>query len=346
MGAEPPRRVLFLAPSYHPRAGGEEKQVRCVTRELTNLGLEARIAAPRWQEDWPESEIVDGVQVLRLHPRAAQGRRQLAPLVERADIVHTHDAYPFLKYYLPFRLRRPRLPAYVTLHGYEAYPIPTEAKVLRRLVLWLTKGSLCAGTFIPKWYGFRCAHITHGGVDAPPQRPPLGEGAVFVGRLEPDTGFVAYLKALRTLKQDHGISLPLTVCGDGSLRLQGEHIAASADLAVTFLGRVPDPMPYLTGARYALTSGLLSMLEAMAAGTLVFALYDNPLKEDYLRLFPGAEHAVIAGSPAGLAEGLLRLHGSPDLAEQQAEGAYGFARTQTWERVARLYLDLWGVAAP
>jgi len=331
-------RVLMLTPSYYPRLGGVEKHLRCVTRELRAMGVEVAIATPAWEG--PEGEdLVDSVRVRRLSSDRRAGRKALAPLVDWATLVHTHDAYPFLKYYLPFH-RRAAKPAFVTFHGYEGYPIPLEARALRRLVLWLTRGSLCAGAFIPRWYRFRCSHVTHGGVDSPPQRPPLGDGAVFAGRIERDTGLTDYLEALRLLKHEHGVTVPLQVLGDGSLRRQASDFCAQNELAAEFLGPVSDVMPYLRDARFAFCSGLLSMLEAMACGTLVVATYDNPLKEDYLRLSPGAAHIGICDRPAAIRDEILRLRDA-DVAEARAQAAFDYAATQTWRAVAELYLDLW-----
>jgi glycosyltransferase involved in cell wall biosynthesis len=337
-------RVLMLTASYLPRLGGVERHVRFVVRELAQRGVEVRIATPRWDESWPEHDSLDGVEVTRLSRAGRAGRRQLGPLVDWATVVHTHDAYPFLKYYAPFRLRRPRLPVYATFHGYEGYPIPLEAKVLRRIVLWLTRGTICAGAFIPKWYGFRCTHITHGGVDAPEEQPPLGDGALFIGRLESDTSFLEYLEAIRLLKDEHGTSLPLGVCGSGSLREAGEALAREHDLEVVFHGQVQDVMQRLSGARFACVSGLLGMLEAMASGSIVLALHDNPLKHDYLSLFPGAQHALIAASPEDLAKQVAALMRSPEVQQQMAARAFEFAKTQTWAKVADLYLDLYASA--
>lgn len=332
-------RVLMLTPSYHPRRGGVEKHVACVVRELRRQGLQVMVATPRWQPEWPEEEVVADIPVLRLSGNVAW--RALRHHARWADLVHTHDAYPFLKYYLPYRLLHPRTPAVVTFHGYERFPIPLEARALRRMVLWLTRGSICAGAFIPKWYRFRSDYITHGGVDAPAQVPPPGQGAVFVGRLEPDTGFIHYLEALRALKQEHGVEMPVQVCGDGSLRHAGEQLAAAAGLNATFHGVVPDVTPYLAGARFALVSGFLAILEAMAAARVVLALYQNPLKEDYLRMFPGAQYMVIAGSVEELADRLSLLARDPAAAGQMAQESRKFALTQTWERVADLYLELY-----
>lgn len=334
-------RVLMLVPSYLPRRGGVEKHVSLVTRELAGLGVEARIAAPRWLDHWADREVIDGVEVSRLSPEARVGRRQLQPLVDWADVVHTHDAYPFLKYYLPYRLRRPRTPVFVTFHGYERYPIPLEAKVLRRLVLWLTRDAICVGDYLPQWYGFRCRNITVGGVDAPAQRPALGQNAVFVGRLEPDTGFMHYLHAVRLLSEEHGLRLPVEVCGDGSLRDEAEKVAGDAGLNVTFHGQVSDVMPYLLGARFAFVTGYLGMLEAMAAGTVVLGVYDNPLKESTLRRFPGASCAVVADSAEALAAQLIRLLRDPNRLEAMAADGYAFARSQSWRAVAELYLRVY-----
>lgn len=165
---------------------------------------------------------------------------------------------------------------------------------------------------------------------------------MFVGRLEPDTGFLIYLEALRLLQTKHDITLPLQVCGDGSLRAEGERIAAEAGPDIVFHGRVSDVAPYLAGARLAFTSGLLGMLEAMAAGAVVCAVYDNPLKEDYLRLFPGAEYALIAGSAEVLVQQVRELIEDEARATALAEGGRAFAQGQTWAQVAQLYLELYG----
>ncbi len=334
----------MLAPSYLPRIGGVEKHVSAVALELMRRGLEVQVATPRWEEDWPGREIVEGVQVTRLSRNARVARKTLAPLVRWAEVVHTHDAYPYLKYYLPMRVLRPALPTFVTFHGYEGYPIPLEAKVLRRVVLWLTRGNICAGAFMSKWYRFKCDYVTHGGVEAPAECPAPGEGAVFVGRLEADTGFLDYLEGLRILRDEHAISMRLDVCGDGSLRERGEEFAAEAGLDVTFHGRVSDVMSYVARARFAFVSGLLAMLEAMAVGTAVLAVYDNPLKEDYLRMFPGAEHAAVVGSARELATKLCELVQSAEQFERTVATAYEFASQQTWSKVADMYVALYASA--
>jgi glycosyltransferase involved in cell wall biosynthesis len=326
----------MLTPSFAPRRGGVETHVRRVAAELLASGIDLRLATPQWDPAWPAEETAEGLPVTRLSLSTREGRGQLAPLVRWAEVVHTHDAYPFLKYYLPFRFSVPRPPVFVTFHGFEGYPIPLEAKVLRRAVLWLTRGSLCAGAFIPKWYRFHCDRITHGGVDCP-ERLPEGprEGVVFAGRLEPDTGFLAYLEGYRQYAEAGG-QMPLTVLGDGSLRAQGEDFCREHGLAAGFHGRVEDVTPWLANARVALVSGLLGMLEAQARGARVVALYDNPLKEDYLRMSPQGEHAALCGSAKEVAAALA---GEPD--ETAIAGAFAFAQTQTWARVADLYRDLY-----
>lgn len=336
------RRVLMLAPSYSPHAGGVEKHIQRVCAELLGRGHEIRIATPLWEPDWPQAQTLDGIPIRRVSRDGPTGRGQLRDWFQWADIVHSHDAYPFLKYGLHFRFRLPPKRFFVTFHGYEGYPIPLEAKALRRVVLWLTRGSICAGAFIPKWYRFSCTHITHGGVDCPDEMPVDGEGAVFVGRLEKDTGFLDSLEALKTLRNVHGIGLPLTVCGDGSLREQGEAFADRYGIDVTFTGRVPDVTLYLLRARFAFTSGLLGMLEAMANGCAVLATYDNPLKRDYLRLFPGAPYIEMARSPGELAARTALILRDPAALDERLREAFEFARTQTWSAVADLYEALWG----
>lgn len=334
-------RILMLTSSYAPRLGGVEKHVARVARELQRSGHRVRVITPRWSPNLPPQETRDGVPVERLNPRHRWPLGALFRHVAWADLVHSHDAYPFLKYYLPLRFLCPHVPVFVTFHGYESYPIPREARLLRRVVLRLSAGTLCVGAFIPKWYGFGCDGITYGGVDAE-QEPNLdGEGAVFVGRVEPDTSLPVYLHALAELRDRHRVRLSLHVCGGGAKRAEAEVLARSLGIHATFHGMVGEVTLFLRAARFAFVSGYLAMLEAMTAGAVVAATYDTPLKEDYLRLFPGAPYIVTAGSAGVLADRLARLVRDSRRRQDMARQAFAFARRQTWAKVARLYLSLY-----
>ena len=337
--------LLMLTPSFHPALGGVEKHLLRVSQELVAQGHQVTVVSQRTDPEWPAHDAVGEIHIRRLprRPGLAALRSLLPSLVEWADLVHCHDAYPLLRWYLPVRWMAPRRPAFITFHGYEAYPIPLQARLLRRLAERMTLGSICMGEFICTWYRTKCDAVSYGGVDPPPQAsdPQPGAGAVFVGRLAPDSGIADIIQALRLLHDEHGAPLPLTVCGDGPLRAHLERAAREAHLQVRFLGRVPDVTTHLLEARFAFVTGYLAILEAMACRRLVFAVYDNPLKRDYLTLFPAASAMVVAGSPEELARRLAAHLPSPHQDRALLDQAEAFAREQTWRRVAETYLQLW-----
>jgi len=337
--------VLMLTNSFHPVLGGVEKHVLRLSQELAAMGHRVTVVSQRMKPEWPAEETLGDVEVRRLphRPGLAALRSLLRPLLAWADIAHAHDAYALLRWCLPLRWIAPRRPTFITFHGYEAYPIPLQARMLRRVAERVTRGSICMGEFICKWYRTRCAAVSYGGVDLPAGAPdpPADAGALFVGRLASDSGIVEVIETLCRLRQDHGFSLALTVCGGGPLRARLESEAQNAGLDLRFLGPVTDVIPHLLGARCAFVTGYLSILEAMAHRRLVFAIYDNPLKRDYLELFPGAGAMVIAGSPEELARQVAGHLRAPGRVSALLDQAQAFAREQTWRRVAEMYLRLW-----
>ena len=200
------------------------------------------------------------------------------------------------------------------------------------------------GDFICRWYDTTCFAVSYGGADPVPEPPPLPPtpSALFVGRLAEDTSIMLYLDALVALRQDYGRRLSLTVVGDGPLRVPAERYAEAQGLSVRFLGSVPQPGTLLGEAQLAFVSGYLAIWQAMAYRRLVFAVYDNELKRDYLLGFPEAkETMVIAGGPADLAAELNRHLADPAAGNSMRERAARLAAEHTWDRVADLYLDMY-----
>ena len=343
-------RITMLTPAFHPQTGGVERHVRRVAEELITRGHAVSVVA-RAVPGSPPRERLGEIEVVRVEGGLRACRtlwREHRDLLRGADVLHCHDAYPFLYWYTPLHplLHLPR--AFVTFHGYEAYPPPREAVRRRRWVRRACAGALCAGGFIPRWYGTLCEAVTYGGVDPVPEPPAAREErAVFVGRLESDTGIREYLRLLANLKQEHGLDLPADILGGGSLREGLERQAVAEGLRARFHGPVPDPSAFLLGARFALVSGYLAMWEALACGALVVALYDNPLKRDYLQCFPPAGDpegpaVEVCATAASGAERLAWLAGHPEEMRRRAGRGRALAAGQTWGRVAEQYLALWG----
>src|SRR5690606_37291946 len=137
-----------------------------------------------------------------------------------------------------------------TFHGYEGYPLDPATIKRRQWIAGQVSAVVQAGHFIEKWYGTKPDIVTYGGVDAPDinTRITPDTDAVFVGRLEPDTGIKMYLEALLALKQQ-GRMVSFRVCGDGSLRTQLEDYARQHQLSVEFVGMVDDVQSYIARVR-------------------------------------------------------------------------------------------------
>jgi glycosyltransferase involved in cell wall biosynthesis len=335
-------RILHITPSFYPAVGGVETHVDRVSQQLSARGHEVTVLT---QAGEPGEETIGSIRVVRLPrtrwlPAWLAARSHLA----RADVVHCHDAYSFLHFYLPSCWLPPRPPVFVTFHGYESYPIRPEALRKRCFVRKHVKDALCMGEFICEWYGTRCFDVSYGGADPVPNPPPLPDrpAALFVGRVAEDTSLLLYLDALVTLRKDFNRRLPLTVVGDGPLRPIAEKYASAQGLDVKFLGTVADPTPLFADASIAFVSGYLAIWQALANRRLVFSLYDNDLKGDYLRCFPDAANVLMMTNDTNiLAEQLNAQLGDERLSETMRTRGAHLAAEHTWDRVADLYLAMY-----
>jgi glycosyltransferase involved in cell wall biosynthesis len=331
----------MITPSFHPEIGGVETHVRRVSECLAARG---RRVAVLTHSDEPGDGELGPLTVHRL-PRTNWWRAWQAsrPHIAAADLVHCHDAYSFLHFYLPSCYLGPRRPVFATFHGYESYPIRSEAIRWRAFVRRRVKDALCMGEFICRWYGTKCAAVSYGGVD-PGERSPLPPrpGALFVGRLAEDTSIMFYLHALALLKSEYGRTLPLTILGDGPMRQPAQMYATAQRLDTRFLGAVPNPEEYLALADVAFASGYLSIWQALAARRLVFAVYENELKREYLTCFPEADKVMmISGEGEELADQLLHYLDNRDMYDDKRDLGARLAAENTWDRVADLYLSMY-----
>jgi len=335
-------RILAITPSFYPSIGGVETHVRRVSECLSERGHEVTVLT---HSDHPSQGSLGPLRLRRL-PRTnfLTAWRAARPLIAAADVVHCHDAYSFLHFYLPSCWLPPRRPVFATFHGYESYPIPAEAIRRRRFVRRRLANCLCMGEFICRHYHTPCFAVSYGGVDPVPQPPPLPQepSAVFIGRLAEDTSLMLYLDALVALRHSFGKRLRLTVAGDGPLRPLAEKYVEAQGLSVEFVGAVPDPMPLLAKASFAFVSGYLAIWQALASRRLVFAVYDNELKRDYLITFPKVDKVlVISNDPRDLASTLNRHLADPAAGDEMRKRGAQVAADNSWDRVADLYLEMY-----
>lgn len=347
-------KIVMISPLYDPHTGGVEKHVKRVSEELVKKDNDVLVLTLKHDSNLPDFELKDKIEIYRF-PKAplVQIWRWLIKrrsILREADVVHCHDVTTFL-YYLPFRLLNPTVPVYITFHGFEGIiPIPKSIKLKRKVAEKLTNGNICVGHYIQKWYGTRADTVIYGAVDSVitslhTMEPDISDrpiDAVFVGRLEKDTGIMIYINAIRILKDKFNQEIEVHLCGDGTLRDSITEIGRKYKLNLHLHGFV-DPKPYLKRAKFAFTSGYLSILEAMAESCLVFSVYDNPLKEDYLRMMPCANLLVICSNPEDLATSILNWRQNIGQVADKVRVGRDYALQQTWGSIANIYTHLWRV---
>ncbi len=352
-------KVLFITPRFYPQLGGVEKHVKSVGEKLSNNGHEITVITCTDRTDLKAFEKMDGMSVYRKFIKAPPIRSRASSisslskmmifllknfaLIKNHNIIHLHDPEAFL-WFAPIILFC-RKPVFITFHGFEKYPVPMPSKIIRKIAEKCTSGNICVGDFITKWYGTQANFVIVGGVETNGNLPNgvIDEGAIFVGRLERDTGILNFIETLIILKNNFGINLPLHICGDGPLRQQIMQSAKEHDLQIFLHGFVDDVRAQIVKHRYAFVTGYLSILDAMYCKRLVFSIYDNPLKRDYLYSIPENEKLMfIAGSPKDLATKLHDVIRANESAKNILENAFAFAKSQSWENVARVYQTLYG----
>lgn len=348
----------MLAPRFYPYIGGVEKHIYKISLELIKNGHQVSVLTQKQDNNLARFEEKEKIKIFRFSPC---NRIQLwwwifhnRYLIQDSDIIHCHDYDTFISWYLPFRFLYPKKPVYVTFHGYEGYPLKRKTIFLRKITEKLTWGNICIGDFITKWYGTKANFISYGGVDLlitseVKEVPQLGclentgqrhnNKAIFIGRLEKDTGIMDYLKTLQIIKKKYKMNLPLIICGDGSLKNKIQEYVKDNKLNVQLLGFVDDPLCYLQQAKYAFVSGYLAILEAMINKKIVVSIYDNPIKRDYLLMHQQTDSIIIDESPEKLAEKISHLSNEDYL--KNTNNAYIWAKKQTWEHLTKIYLQLW-----
>lgn len=350
-------KITMIAWRFFPSIGGVEKHLLEVCRILVGRGYEITVITGRNDSALPDKEFLSlengRITIIRLSRERKKRWLELfkrRELVKNANIVHLHDFAVFIYWYLPLRFLYPLKRLYITFHGWEGVCPPQQKTILiRKITEYSTKGNICAGEFICKWYKTKADFITYGGVHAEEAGKKVlaetgSKKAVFVGRIADDTGIEVYLKATRILKEK-GINLNLIVCGNGPLMEFCKDYVKEHDLDVQFKGWVSDPSEYIANSSYVFVTGFLAILEAFIKRKLVFSVYDNPLKEDYLKLYPGYTNKMmfVAGSPEELAEQLEIPMIDKNLVSEMTDRAYSYASTQTWNKVADQYEMLWGI---
>ena len=338
-------KILFFSRLFYPHIGGVEKHVLEISRILIKKGHKVTVVTEQNPSETKLNEIIEDIEIFRI-PKLKNGKLKKfqiwkwflmnIKIIKNADIVHCHDVF---FWYFPFRFLFPFKKIFTTFHGYEDYPLKQKDILMHKISEKLSMGNICVGDFIKKWYGTKPNFIIYGGTEIPSltltQNKIKNDSAIFIGRFDSQTGILTYIKAVEILKKKIP-DFDFLIIGDGKLKdkINGK---------VRVLNAINNAPEYFQKYNFAFVSRYLSILEAMAAKRLVFAVHDNPLKEDYLRMAPFSKFITISNSSSGLVSKISFYLENTKAKEKMIKEAYAWVRKQTWKEMVNTYLRLWRI---
>jgi len=345
-------KVLFFVHRSWPSVGGVEKYILELGRSLTTMGHDVSVVAGAHAADLPEHERVDGIGVhrfptLRSPLRCRYWLWRHRDLFDAADVIHVSNTHMLEYLWRMLGRQLDRRKTFLTRHGMSCvFPVPEADKERARRSLDLVAGVVHDGEFIAKWLGVEPDICPNQGlypkadelVSVPEPSP---ESAVFIGRLEPDSGIRIYIDAVRELTRRHRRTFRMEVYGDGSLMPALRAEAAREALPIQFHGRTANAQDRIVDACFAFIDGRMAIQEAMARRRLVLAGYVDPLKRDYVCGEPFSPYLFAEGDGPALAERVIHYSDHPQERAALIDRAYQHARTLSWGRTAAAYLDLW-----
>lgn len=341
--------ICIVTPAFFPDKGGVEKHVLKSSKDILNDGHCLNIITKQPRNSTESNfEIIDGLNVYRVPWISNKYLRYLfiwfysvryLRIFMKMDVIHFHDFQPLLLWFFPwyFVWKMMGKRVCITFHGWEGVCPPQKSIIyMRRLVNKMVHKSLAIGHFIEKWYGTKVDYISYGAADMKANVGCLERSGnyVYVGRLEEDTGILAYLDAWTSFsKKQNGKCL--VILGDGSLRSVVEQ-KVTLDTSIILKGFVDDVESHLLSADVILTSGYLGIIEALQMGKRVISFYDNDLKKDYLCGFPDQDHISICKNTLEIENALNDCaHGDIEFDNIK------YVNTYSWHNQKCQYYKMW-----
>lgn len=337
-------RILFVSPLFHPHIGGVERHVLGVAREASK-GNEVVVLTASHEGNLPARETLGALTILRL-PFSQGGYfsklfahwaflSKNRALISRFDVIHLNDVPTFL-WLLPFPGKK-----VITFHGFERDPPRFYHKLLRKFAERGVLENFCVGRYLTKTYGTVCKeeNLIVGGLDpAEYQRGSVrkfAKRAVFIGRLEPDAHILEYLRAMKLLP-----ALSLDIYGAGSLERLARAFCKKEGIPARFQGVTKTPGKILPKYKFAFASKQLSILESLASGCVVFALWSSNMQQEMLSGI-GAPGSSLRVFPVGLAREIAREVGkygkNRRLFKKAVSKGKSFALSFGWKKVFEKY---------
>jgi len=256
-------RVLFLTHFVWPHIGGVERHVERIADRLRRKGYKVKIISEK-DIKYPNTKFLG---LLYIWFWLFKNRK----LIINADVIHVHDIFIW---YFPFRFIYPKKKVFLTVHGgQDKWPIIFKDKILVKIAAKLSKGTICVGDFISKYFGIKADYVIYGGVDEIQKKIKKEKLIIFLGRLEKETGVYEFIKKIKN-RNDYKIEF----IGDGSQRSICEKYGVVRGFC--------DPTPYLQKASICFAGGYLSALEALEYRCELWTDANTPVKFYYWKTFP------------------------------------------------------------
>jgi glycosyltransferase involved in cell wall biosynthesis len=334
-------RIVMLCRLYSPHIGGVERHVQGLSRELLKRGHKITIVTEQYSDELPLRETIEGVEVFRI-PRLSSNNKQKVwvwmlenlQIFKDAELVQAHDVF---WWYLPIRYIFLQKPVFTTFHGYENVEGPTTgAKFSRKISEFLSCKTLAIGGWMQKWYGQNPDLVSYGAANAQNSPVPKENTAVFVGRLDIDTGIMEYVQAMLLFAG----KIKLDIYGEGILKTKLEKMIKNHKY-IQLCGTTDASEAVFTSHRFVFASQYLSMLEAMQIGRQVFSFANNEFKKDYIESFPTSKNLIVFSDPNELKVKIESVLKDPKIEIENINSARSWTKTQNWKHLADVYESLW-----
>jgi glycosyltransferase involved in cell wall biosynthesis len=339
-----PRKIVFLSHYFSPHVGGVEKHLCRLSLELVKQNYQVTIITCHHNPKLKLNETRQSINILRIRlPETDWSKPSKLRLwawmfkhrkhFQKADIIHCHDVF---FWYLPIRFLFATKPVFTTFHGYEGGIFPPAAKaiLIRKISEKLSKGNLCVGKYIEKWYHTQADQITYGAVDIPPKisPPQTLTGITCYYRGFHDQQFTIYTQSFKKLNQQNK---------NFSIDIYGRSEPPDLFPGGKFHYAISNPKKLFLKNKFVFTSGYLSILEAMAYKRLIFSVYTNPLEKDILTMTPFAKFINISNNPESIIQKINYYLSHPQAEQKIITQAYQWVATKTWKNLTQQYLKLW-----
>lgn len=345
--------IIFFTRRFYPQIGGVETHVLELSKELIKRGHNITVISEQIDNFWEKekkqsSSTTKGIRVLKIQTGKSEKLKKFRiwfyllkkrEIIKKADIIHCHDVF---FWYLPFLFLYPKKKVFTTFHGHETkFPPSKKAVVIRKISEKFSYGNICVGDYIKKWYKTNPNDVVYGGVrHTNPDKNVLLENKkhleiVYIGRLQKDMGIDTYSEGLRLLK-DKNINFSFNAYGEGDMRTEVEKYGTIN----SFKENIND---VIKKSDIILCSSYLTMLQALEAGKIVIAVYENELKEAYLKDSPFSKFIYICKNAKEVANVISSIAVEPWKSKSMLNNGHKWAKEQTWEKIASTYIKLWKI---